>query len=86
MQKTSVIVAAIVFSVILYPSAGNAQQQSYLIRAVARLHGAISPSGWIKASAGGSQTFIITPDKGYRVQEVRVDWALAGAHPNLHIQ
>ena len=73
MQKTRVIVAAIVFSVILYPAAGNAQPQSYLIRAVARLHGAISPSGWIKAGAGGNQTFIITPDKGYRVQEVRVD-------------
>ena len=30
------------------------------------------------ASAGSSQTFTITPDQGYRVQDVRVDWVSQG--------
>lgn len=78
MQKKTGTLAAIVFAVMLYPSAGSAQQQSFLIRAVARQHGTISPAGWITASSGSSQTFTIAPDQGYRVQNVRVDWVSQG--------
>jgi hypothetical protein len=75
--KTFFLTAA-VFLVLQYPSAGSAQQRSFLIRAVARQHGTISPSGWITVRAGSSQTFTITPDKGYRVKEVRTDWVSQG--------
>ncbi len=53
--------------------ASAATRDTYIIRAVAGLHGTISPAGWIRASAGSSQTFTIQPKEGYRIKDVRVD-------------
>jgi methionine-rich copper-binding protein CopC len=45
----------------------------------AAANGTISPSGTITVSAGGSQTFTITPNAGYKVLAVLVDGVPAGA-------
>ncbi len=54
-------------------TASAPNQQTFFIRAVAGLHGTISPAGWIRANAGSSQTFTIQPKAGYRIKDVRVD-------------
>lgn len=41
-------------------------------------HGTISPAGWIKVSAGSSQTFTIQPHAGYRIKDVRIDYVSKG--------
>ncbi|MGD0795882.1 MAG: hypothetical protein ABR958_09955 [Dehalococcoidales bacterium] len=50
-----------------------------IITATAGANGTISPSGDISVSYGGSQTFIITPNAGYRIVDVVVDGASVGA-------
>jgi hypothetical protein len=78
-MKKILLLVAVSFCAVPCPAADTAQQQqSYLIRSVAREHGTISPSGWVAASAGSSQTFTITPDAGYRVRDVRVNWMSQG--------
>jgi uncharacterized membrane protein len=49
------------------------------INAVSGAGGTITPSGQVSVSHGGSQTFIITPDPGYHVTDLKVDGASAGA-------
>ena len=41
--------------------------------------GSISPSGSVSVAYGGSQTFTITPNPGYRVRDVLVDGVSVGA-------
>ena len=51
----------------------SAQEITYTITASAGDNGTISPSGVISVSQGGSQTFTISPDNGYHIQDVLVD-------------
>jgi hypothetical protein len=46
---------------------------SYTITGSSGTNGSISPSGSVSVSAGGSQTFIMTPKTGYRISGVWVD-------------
>ena len=46
---------------------------TYTITATAGANGSISPSGAVTVNSGASQTFTITPDTGYAVQDVIVD-------------
>ena len=52
---------------------------SYAITAGAGLGGIISPVGEIDVNQGSDQSFTITPDPGYEVQEVLVDGVSQGA-------
>lgn len=51
----------------------------YAITASAGTGGSIAPSGSVALSAGGSQTFTITPSAGYDILDVLVDGASAGS-------
>lgn len=52
---------------------------TYIIRATAEENGSISPPGVNTVNPGGSMTFSITPNAGYRVAQVLVDGVSAGA-------
>ena len=51
----------------------------YTIKATAGAGGSISPSGDVSVREGWSQTFTITPDKGYAVSNVKIDGKSIGA-------
>ncbi len=51
----------------------------YEITATAGANGSISPSGIIEVDQGQNQTFAITPNSGYQVDDVLVDAASVGA-------
>ena len=51
----------------------------YTIKATAGAGGSISPSGNVSVREGRSQTFTITPDKGYAVSNVKIDGKSIGA-------
>ena len=51
---------------------------SYTITASAGANGAMSPSGNVSALGGTNQTFIITPNAGYRIVDVQVDGTSVG--------
>ena len=51
----------------------------YTIKATAGAGGSISPSGDVSVREGWSQTFTITPDKGYAVANVKIDGKSIGA-------
>jgi hypothetical protein len=53
--------------------------QEYVITASTGLHGSISPGGMVSIESGGSQTFTITADPGYRIADVSVDGQSVGA-------
>ncbi|WP_217595660.1 S-layer homology domain-containing protein, partial [Cohnella sp. GbtcB17] len=57
---------------------GPVTVSSVLITASADAGGSISPAGNIAVSRGGSQTFTITPDKGYVISDVTVDGKSVG--------
>lgn len=50
-----------------------------IIDATAGSGGSISPSGAVQVTAGGSQTFTITPGRGYHIADVKVNGASVGA-------
>ena len=50
----------------------------YTITASAGAGGTISPSGAVSVPLGGSKTFTITPDAGYRIADVLVDSVSVG--------
>jgi lysophospholipase L1-like esterase len=52
---------------------------TYTITATAGSNGSINPSGAVVVNAGDSQSFTITPDAGYQVQDVLVDNVSVGA-------
>ncbi|MCX6345299.1 MAG: carboxypeptidase regulatory-like domain-containing protein [Armatimonadetes bacterium] len=52
---------------------------SFTISASAGANGAISPSGPVSVPGGTNQTFIFTPNSGYRVSRVLVDGVSVGA-------
>ena len=52
---------------------------AYTINVTVGLGGLITPSGSVTVNPGASQTFIITPNAGYHVSDVRVDGVSVGA-------
>lgn len=57
----------------------DAMEEIYTITATAGAGGRIEPAGKTEVTAGGSQTYYITPDGGYVVDDVLVDWRSVGA-------
>lgn len=57
----------------------DAMEEIYTITATAGAGGRIEPAGETEVTAGGSQTYYITPDEGYVVDDVLVDWRSVGA-------
>jgi hypothetical protein len=57
----------------------KASAKSYTITASAEKGGSISPEGKVKVERGDSQTFLITPDAGYEIEDVEVDGDSQGA-------
>lgn len=60
-------------------STGGSGYSYYTIKATAGAGGSISPSGNVSVREGRDQTFIITPDKGYAVANVKIDGKSIGA-------
>ena len=56
--------------------------QDYTITATAGANGTISPNGSVTVTEGDSQTFAITPDRGYHIEDVQVDGTSVGAVPS----
>jgi len=56
-----------------------AQVVSYSITATAGSYGQIAPSGTISVTEGDSRDFMIIPDSGYAIADVRVDGQSVGA-------
>ncbi len=52
---------------------------TFTIAASAGSGGTISPSGNITVNSGDAKTFIITPDTGYKIKDVKVDGISVGA-------
>lgn len=52
--------------------------KTFVITAVAGANGVIAPAGEVTVNYGGSQTFVITPNTGYLVGDVRVDGVSVG--------
>ncbi|MFV0352578.1 MAG: hypothetical protein ACK5JF_09780 [Oscillospiraceae bacterium] len=55
----------------------NFKQTHFTISSNASGKGSISPSGATKVAAGDSQVYTLTPDRGYKVDSVRVNGAAA---------
>lgn len=55
------------------------QKQEYAITATAGEHGLISPNGLVSVEENSNQTFTITPDTGYHIDDVLVDGTSIGA-------
>ncbi|OQX07027.1 MAG: hypothetical protein BWK80_50060 [Desulfobacteraceae bacterium IS3] len=53
-------------------------EKKYTITAKAGNNGKISPTGAVSVTAGGSQTFTVTPDANYIVDDVKVDGKSVG--------
>jgi hypothetical protein len=49
------------------------QSCSFIITTSADANGSISPSGTITVDNGDSKTFTITPNKGYKISDVKID-------------
>jgi hypothetical protein len=52
---------------------------TFTITASAGSGGSVSPSGTVTVNYGDSKTFTITPDKGYKIRDVKVDGKSVGA-------
>jgi ABC-type transporter MlaC component len=52
--------------------------KTYTITASAGANGSISPSGSVTVNHGANQTFSITPNSGYNINDVKVDGASVG--------
>jgi hypothetical protein len=57
---------------------GSNSIKTYVITASAGTNGSISPSGSVAVNSGGSQGFIIVPDRGYKIANVKVDGVSVG--------
>ena len=55
------------------------QPTGFTITATAGANGSISPSGEVSVEAGGSKTFTITANEGYKIADVLVDGVSVGA-------
>ena len=63
----------------------NTQTPTY-INSASGNSGSIAPSGIIKVDYGGSQTFIITPNTGYQILDVKVNETSVGTVSSYTIQ
>ena len=54
-------------------------ENTFIITASAGSGGSISPSGSVQVTAGGSQTFYITSDRGYHIADILVNGTSVGA-------
>jgi len=52
---------------------------TFTISASAGPHGSIAPAGNVRLALGGAQSYVITPEPGYHVADVRVDGRSVGA-------
>jgi hypothetical protein len=59
--------------------------KTFVIAAKAGAHGSIIPSGRVAVNYGGSQKFIFKPNKGYQLDQVRVDGVSVGKPETLLI-
>lgn len=53
--------------------------KTFYISAIANEHGKITPSGNVEVIYNGSQKFLIEPNKGYHISDVKVDAVSVGA-------
>ncbi|MCC8078627.1 MAG: InlB B-repeat-containing protein, partial [Oscillospiraceae bacterium] len=60
-------------------SSGGSSSRTYTITVDESEGGSVSPSGTVRVTRGGSQTFTITPDDGYKISDVLVDGESVGA-------
>jgi hypothetical protein len=58
---------------------GSTPTPTYTISASAATGGSISPSGAVSVTQGGSKSFTITANSGYKIKDVLVDGASVGA-------
>ena len=58
---------------------GGAYDSRCTIRASAGANGSITPDGNVSVRTGSDQTFLITPDEGYAISDVRIDGQSIGA-------
>ena len=58
---------------------GGAYDSRCTIRASAGANGSITPGGNVSVRTGSDQTFLITPDEGYAISDVRIDGRSIGA-------
>ena len=58
--------------------AGTNVEDMYTITATAGDNGTIDPSGAVKVKYGGDQQFSVSPDPGYKIEDVAVDGAFVG--------
>ena len=58
---------------------GGAYDSRCTIRASAGANGSITPGGNVSVRMGSDQTFLITPDEGYAISDVRIDGRSIGA-------
>ena len=56
--------------------------KQYTITATAGAGGSISPSGDVKVNHGANQSFTITPNTGYNIEDVKIDGSSIGAVTN----
>lgn len=59
-----------------------AQGTAYIITSTAGVGGTISPLGPVYVVEGNSQTFTITPNGGYLIEDVKIDGSSIGAVPS----
>lgn len=62
------------------------ETKEFNIIATAGKGGSITPSGSVTVKEGESLSFVITPDEGYVLRDVRVDGVSAGAHAQFTIE
>jgi hypothetical protein len=82
--RTNFLIPAFLFSVFLCIVPAHSSQifaaaKKYTIKARADSGGEISPSGDVRVEKGNSQTFTITPDQGFTINDVIVDKRSVGA-------
>ena len=58
---------------------GGAYDSRCTIRASAGANGSITPGGNVSVRTGSDQSFLITPDEGYAISDVRIDGRSIGA-------
>lgn len=59
-------------------SSGGTTTKTYTITATAGAHGSIDPEGGVSVKGGSDKVFTISPNNGYRIEEVRVDGRSVG--------
>jgi len=67
----------------IYATFASNPVPSYTIAASAASHGNIDPQGNVTVNEGNNQNFLITPDTGYHIADVRVDGHSEGARANF---